>query len=67
MKLETTEIVMFDTSTEEGLEDFKDYIEIYGETIQDFVKIDNTFLTIRNTRLSFKYNEKEDIVSWIRY
>ena len=61
MKLESTEIAMYDTSTEEGLEDFKDYIEIYGETIQDFVKIDNTFLTIRNTILSYKYNEKEDM------
>jgi hypothetical protein len=61
MKLESTEIEMYDTSNEGELEDLKSSIKLYGETIQDFVKIDNNMLIIRNKFLSFKYNEKEDM------
>jgi hypothetical protein len=61
MKLESTEIDMYDTSNPEGELSLRNDMETWGETIQDFVKIDYHFLIIRNTRLSIKYNEKEDM------
>jgi len=61
MKLDSTEIDMYDTSTEEGENTLRKMMDIWGETIEDYVKIDNHYLIIRNTRLSIKYNEKEDM------
>jgi hypothetical protein len=61
MKLDSTEISIYDCSTEEGKTSIQDDIDVWGVTIQDFVKIDNHFLIIRNTRLSYKYDEKEDL------
>jgi hypothetical protein len=49
MKLETTQIDMYDLSceTERGI--FNDMLDVYGKTIHDFIKIDNHYLIIRNS------------------
>ena len=61
MKLTSTELAIYDISTDIGKDSLKDHIEFFKESIQDFIKIDNYLLTIRNTMLSIKYNEKEDM------
>jgi len=61
MKLESTEICMYDTSSEKELESLKDDMKLWEETIQDFVKIDSHLLIIRNKLLSYKYNEEMDM------
>jgi DNA polymerase elongation subunit (family B) len=61
MKLEQTELAIYDTSTEAGKEFFYEMIESWGETIQDFIKFDNKFLIIRNTLMSYKYDEELDM------
>jgi len=61
MKLEKTEIMMYDCSTDEGLAFFYEMLEFYGETIQDYIKIDNHYLIIRNSMLSYKYNEELEL------
>ena len=61
MKLTSTELAIYDCSTDFGKESLKDHIEFYKESIEDYIKIDNNFLIIRNTMLTMKYNEKEDM------
>ena len=61
MRLVSTEILMYDYSTEEGQKSLHEDIDCWGLSIQDFVKIDDYFLIIRNTRLSYKYNEELDM------
>jgi DNA polymerase type B, organellar and viral len=61
MKLESTRIEMFDTSNETDNEIFNDMLEVYGETIQDYIQIDSHFLTVRQSTLHYKYNEDEDM------
>jgi len=61
MKLESTIIEMFDTSCETENAIFKDLLDVYGETIKDFITIDNHILTVRNSLMNFKYNENEDM------
>jgi hypothetical protein len=61
MKFDTTEICMYDTSTDEGKADFIKWLEIYEESVLDYIKIDNTYFIIRNSRLTIKYDEKLDM------
>ena len=61
MSLETTEISMFDTTTDAGLALFNEMLEFYDETVQDYIKIDNHYLIIRNSMLSYKYNEELEL------
>jgi hypothetical protein len=61
MKLESTIIDMFDISCETENAIFKDLLDIYGETIKDFIEIDNYVLTVRNSLINYKYNENEDM------
>jgi len=61
MKLETTIIDIFDTSCETENAIFKDLLDVYGETIKDYVEIDNHVISIRNSLINYKYNEDEDM------
>jgi hypothetical protein len=61
MNMETTEFSMYNTSTDEALERFKERIGILGESIKDFIKIDDYYIILRDTRLSLKYDEKDDM------
>ena len=61
MKLDSTIIEMFDTSNETENKLFKDMLEAYGETLQDYIQLDNHFLTIRKSMLNYKYNEDDDM------
>jgi len=61
MKMESTEIKMFDTSTDEGKDEMKEFINIFDVSIKDFVQIENHFLIIRDIRLTIRYNEALDM------
>ena len=61
MKLESTIVEMFDTSSETELSLFNDLLEVSGQTIQDFLKIDNHYITVRKSLANYSYNEEEDI------
>jgi len=59
MKIEMTEIEIFDISTEEGQLEMKEYLDIWNISIQDCVKIDNNkYLLIRNTMYALNYDEE---------
>jgi len=58
MRLENTIVEMFDTSNEIENELLNDMLDTYGMTIQDFIKIDNKLLTVRNSVMnSVCYND----------
>jgi len=59
--LESTIIEMFDTSCETEKAIFKDMLDIYGETIKDYIEIDQHVLTVRKSMINYKYNENEDM------
>ena len=61
MKLENTIVEMYDTSIDSELDLFKDVLDVYGKTLQDFIKIDDIYITIRNSLISLKYNDEEDM------
>ena len=63
MKLTSTELALYNISTEEGRESLKADIDLFQESIQDFIKIDNHFLIIRNSMASILYNKELDRIS----
>jgi hypothetical protein len=60
MKLDSTSIEIFNTTNDTELEIFKDMLEHYGNTLQDFVQIGNHILTIRKNLIDYKYTEEDD-------
>jgi hypothetical protein len=62
MKLESTKIVVYDTSTDYGYKELHEDIKLYGESIQDYVNIDKIFyLIIRDSFIPIKYDKEEDM------
>jgi hypothetical protein len=61
MKLDSTVIEMFDTSNETENNVFKEMLEAYGETLQDYIQLDSHFLTVRKSMLHYNYNKDEDL------
>jgi len=61
MKLETTVLDMYDTTCETQNELLHDMLEAYGETLSDYIKIDNHYITLRHSMANYKYNEDEDM------
>ena len=55
MKLEKTVFEMFDTSNPIENELLNEMLETYGMGVQDFIKIDNKLLTVRNSVLNGVY------------
>jgi DNA polymerase family B len=62
MKLESTEIVTYDTSTSDGELSLRKDIKLYGEAINDYINIDKVFyLIIRKSSIPLKYDEELDL------
>jgi hypothetical protein len=62
MKLESTEISMYDTSRDEGELSLRNDIKSYGEAIQDYINIDKIFyLIIRKSIIPVQYNNELDM------
>ena len=56
MRLESTQVEMFDTSNEMESQLLKDMIDLYGKTIKDFIKLDTHIVTVRDSLLHYEYN-----------
>jgi hypothetical protein len=61
MKVETTEVSVFDLNDPLDQELFKDTFEHWAESIKDIQDIDNFKILIRNTIFAYKYNEELDM------
>ena len=61
MRLESTQVEMFDTSNEMESQLLKDLLDLYGKTIKDFIKLDNFIVTVRDSLLNYEYSENEDM------
>jgi len=61
MRLESTQVEIFDTDDESEAGLLKDMLDLYGKTVKDFIKLDNHIVTVRDTLLHYEYNENEDM------
>jgi hypothetical protein len=61
MRLESTQVEMFDTSNEMESNLLSDMMDLYGKFIKDFIKLDNHIVTVRDSLLNYEYNENEDM------
>jgi len=60
MRLESTIVEMFDTSNALENELLNEMLDTYGMSVQDFIKIDNKLLTVRNTVVNSVYYNDDD-------
>jgi DNA polymerase elongation subunit (family B) len=61
MKLESTNISIFDTTTAKDKLLFEEMIGLYGESIKDYVKVDNHYLIIKDSIINTKYDQDEEM------
>jgi hypothetical protein len=61
MKLNRKDISIYNCSTDEGRTHFKEMLNIFGQTVEDYVKIGDNFLIIRDSFADVKYNEGLDM------
>jgi hypothetical protein len=61
MKLERTEVNIYNCSTDEGKANFKERLDVFGESVQDYLQIDNNFIFVRDTYADVKYDEDKDL------
>jgi len=61
MKLERTEVDIFNCSTDEGKANFKERLDVFGESVQEYLQIDNNFIIVRDTYADVKYDEDKDL------
>lgn len=61
MKVESTVVEIFNTSNETELSLFKEMLDVCGETLQDFIKIDHLYVTVRKSLQNYNYTEEEDM------
>jgi hypothetical protein len=61
MKMENTEVLIFDCSNPVGQDTFNEIFELWAESIKDYITIDNHKILVRNSFFEYKYNEKLDM------
>jgi hypothetical protein len=61
MKVEMNRIDMFDIDNKKDKKNLSDLIDLYTESIKDIIQIDNTFVIIRDSLPSLRYDEGEDL------
>lgn len=61
MKPEGTVIDMFDTNDQDQVDILNGMLDAYGQSVQDFVKIDNYLITVRDNISQYKYTEEIDM------
>ena len=61
MRVESTLIEMFDTTSETELSLFKELLELCGPTVIDWIRVDNHYVIVRNNLANYSYNEEEDM------
>ena len=61
MKSECTRVRVYDTNDSEQLKSFNATMEVYGESVQDHIKIDQYIIVVHNNIPTYKYNEKTEM------
>jgi hypothetical protein len=61
MKMELTQVDIYNCSTNEGTDFFNEMLNIWGESIHDYIKIDDHYLIIRDTLANLKYDKDNDM------
>ena len=61
MRLEITKVEMFNCTNDLEIKQFKEMLQKYGTTVQDYVKLDETFVIIRNALADIIYNDELDM------
>jgi DNA polymerase type B, organellar and viral len=61
MKMDVTRVDIFDISCETEAGIFKDMVDVWGESIQDTIKLDNYVVIVRDSRVDLVFNDKEDM------
>lgn len=61
MKMEITRVDIYDCSTEEGKTEFKEMLDVMGESIQDYIQLDETFLIVRDSLYNLKFDEEQEM------
>lgn len=59
MKNEGTLIDIFDSSNEKDLKKFDTMLELYDDTLADYIKIGNHYITIRKSLANYKHDEED--------
>jgi hypothetical protein len=61
MKLESTVVEIFDRTNESENQILNDMLELYGETLRDYIEIENKVLTVRTKLIGYKNNDDEEM------
>jgi len=61
MRMESTIIDIFNTTNKKDIQLLDKLLETQGSTIQDLIKIDNHYLSIRKSLLNYRYSDDEDM------
>jgi small nuclear ribonucleoprotein (snRNP)-like protein len=61
MRMETTTVDIFDVSDDLGVFKFNQAVDMYGETILDYIKFDGTYVIVRSSYLDLKYDKDENM------
>lgn len=61
MKTENTDVTVFNCSDPIGMNSFNECFTLWGESIKGLITIDNYKILVRNSLLTYKYNEEEDL------
>jgi hypothetical protein len=61
MKNQRTVVNIFNTSNEIENNLYNEMLELYGENVNQNIQIDNFIVTVRNSLISLRYNDGEDL------
>ena len=61
MKPEHSTVDIYNNSTDEGRQHFKWVLDTFGESIQDYIKLDDIYIIIRKNLSSYQYDESKDL------
>ncbi len=61
MKMEVTRVDIYKILDEEDIITFREIIKSYGESIHDWVLLDNSYIVIRDSSVELEYNKDEDM------
>ena len=61
MKMDVTRVDIFDISDELKIQEFKEKLEVFKESILDYIKLDQHIVIVRDSIVDLRYNEGEDM------
>jgi len=61
MKMEVTRVDIYKILDEEDIINLEKLLKSYGESIHDWVLLDNSYIVIRDSSVELEYNKDEDM------